>query len=98
VIASAAFAFYVGNFGSYNKTYGTLGGVIAFLVWMWITNLAVLFGAELNAEIERGRELEAGVPGAEEDIQAPYRRAPKGETEGGPKDEAEAQPSSASRR
>ena len=54
IVASAAFAFYVGNFGSYNKTYGTLGGVIVFLVWMWITNLAVLFGAELNAETERG--------------------------------------------
>jgi len=90
VIASAAFAFYVGNFGSYNKTYGTLGGVIAFLVWMWITNLAVLFGAELNAETERARELEAGVPGADEEIKAPYRRTPK--------DETEAQPSGATRR
>jgi len=90
VIASAAFAFYVGNFGSYNKTYGTLGGVIAFLVWMWITNLAVLFGAELNAETERARELEAGVPGADEEIKAPYRRAPE--------DETEAQPSGATRR
>jgi membrane protein len=76
-VASAAFAFYVANFGSYNKTYGALGGVIVFLVWMWITNLAVLFGAELNAETERARELEAGVPGAEEDIKAPYRRDPE---------------------
>jgi membrane protein len=90
IVASAAFAFYVANFGSYNKTYGTLAGVIAFLVWMWITNLAVLFGAEVNAELERSRELEAGVPGAEEEIQAPYRREPK--------DETEAQPSGASRR
>ena len=90
IVASAAFAFYVANFGSYNKTYGTLGGVIAFLVWMWITNLAVLFGAELNAETERARELEAGVPGADEEIQAPYRRTPK--------DEAEAQPSGVTRR
>jgi membrane protein len=81
ILASAAFAFYVANFGSYNKTYGALGGVIVFLVWMWITNLAVLFGAELNAETERSRELEAGVPGAEDDIKAPYRRAPKGERE-----------------
>jgi membrane protein len=81
IVASAAFAFYVANFGSYNKTYGALGGVIVFLVWMWITNLAVLFGAELNAETERSRELEAGVPGAEDDIKAPYRRAPKGERE-----------------
>jgi membrane protein len=53
VAASAAFAFYVANFGSYNKTYGTLGGVIAFLVWLWISNVAVLLGAELNAELER---------------------------------------------
>jgi membrane protein len=76
IVASAGFAFYVANFGSYNKTYGTLGGVIVFLVWMWITNLAVLLGAELNAETERAREIEAGVPGAEEDIKAPYRREP----------------------
>ncbi len=60
VVASAAFAFYVANFGSYNKTYGALGGVIAFLVWLWISNIAVLFGAELNAELERGRRIEAG--------------------------------------
>jgi membrane protein len=77
IVASAAFAFYVANFGSYNKTYGTLGGVIVFLVWMWITNVAVLLGTELNAETERAREIEAGVPGAEEDIKAPYRREPE---------------------
>jgi len=77
IVASAGFAFYVANFGSYNKTYGTLGGVIVFLVWMWITNVAVLLGAELNAETERAREIEAGVPGAEEDIKAPYRRDPE---------------------
>jgi membrane protein len=76
IVASAAFAFYVANFGSYNKTYGALGGVICFLVWMWITNVAVVLGAELNAETERAREIEAGVPGAEEDIKAPYRREP----------------------
>jgi membrane protein len=57
-VASAAFALYVANFSSYNKTYGTLGGVVAFLVWLWISNLALLFGAELNAE----REREDGVP------------------------------------
>jgi membrane protein len=62
VIASAGFAFYVANFGSYNKTYGSLGGVIVFLIWLWISNIAVLLGAELNAELERARELEAGVP------------------------------------
>jgi membrane protein len=74
VIASAAFGFYVANFGSYNKTYGSLGAVISFLVWMWITNNVLLFGAEVNAEVERGRELQAGQP-AEEDIQLPPRRA-----------------------
>ena len=81
IVASAGFAFYVANFSSYNKTYGALAGVIVFLVWMWITNIAVLLGAELNAETERTRELEAGVPGAEEDIKAPYRDAPKEERE-----------------
>src|SRR5215208_1764811 len=60
VLASAAFALYVANFGSYNKTYGALGGVIAFLVWLWISNIAVLLGAEFNAELERGRAIEAG--------------------------------------
>jgi membrane protein len=79
IIASVGFAFYVANFGSYNKTYGTLGGVIVFLVWMWITNLAVLIGAELNAETERAREMHAGVPGAEKQIKAPYRDEPKDE-------------------
>jgi membrane protein len=73
-LASAAFALYVAHFGSYDKTYGTLGGVVTFLVWLWITNIAVLLGAELNAELERSRELEAGVPGAEESLQLPPRQ------------------------
>ena len=60
--ASAAFALYVANFSSYNETYGAVGGVIVFLTWLWITNIAVLFGAELNAELERGRQIEAGMP------------------------------------
>ncbi|CAN5585473.1 YihY/virulence factor BrkB family protein [soil metagenome] len=76
VIASIGFAFYVANFGSYDKTYGTLGGAISFLVWLWITNIAVLLGVELNAEVERGRELEAGVPGAAQAIQLPPREEP----------------------
>ena len=57
ILASVGFGFYVGNFGSYNKTYGALAGVIVFLLWLWITNLALLFGAELDAELERGRQL-----------------------------------------
>ncbi|MGI8749898.1 MAG: YihY/virulence factor BrkB family protein, partial [Thermoleophilaceae bacterium] len=73
VLASAAFALFVANFGSYDKTYGTLGGMVTFLVWLWLTNIAVLLGAELNAELERSRELEAGVPGAEESLQLPPR-------------------------
>ena len=72
IVASALFGFYVGNFGSYNKTYGSLAGVIVFLLWLWITNLALLFGAELDAELERTRELQAGLP-AEETIQLPPR-------------------------
>src|SRR3954451_17987155 len=76
VAASLAFFFYASNFGSYNKTYGTLGGMITLLIWMWLTNVAILFGQELNAEIERGRELAAGKP-AIEDIQLPLRAEPK---------------------
>jgi membrane protein len=76
IVASAAFAFYVANFGSYNKTYGSIGGVIVFLIWLWISNIAVLLGAELNAELERGRELESGVA-AEPDMQVEMRDAPK---------------------
>jgi membrane protein len=61
LIASAAFAFYVANFGSYNKTYGALGGVIVFLVWLWISNIMILLGAEFNAELERGRAIQGGL-------------------------------------
>jgi membrane protein len=62
LLASAAFAFYVATFASYNKTYGALAGVIVFLVWLWISNIAILLGAEFNAEVERGRQIEAGHP------------------------------------
>jgi membrane protein len=72
LLASVGFAFYVTNFSHYNKTYGTLGGVIIFLLWLWITNNALLFGATFDAETERGRELQAGIP-AEEVIQLPPR-------------------------
>jgi membrane protein len=61
VVASAAFGLYVASFGHYDKTYGSFGGVIVFLLWLWITNLALLFGAELDSELERSRELQAGM-------------------------------------
>jgi membrane protein len=76
IIVSVLFALYVANFSSYNKTYGTLGGVVAFLVWLWISNIAVLLGAELNAELERGRQLEAGIP-AHDEMQVEPRAEPK---------------------
>ena len=72
LLASAAFGFYVATFGSYDSTYGSLAGVIILLLWLWLTNLALLFGAELDAEVERGRELQGGIP-AERTIQLPPR-------------------------
>lgn len=77
IAASAAFAFYASNFGSYNKTYGSLGAVVMFLVWLWLSNVALLFGAEFNAELERGRQLQAGMREAEETIQLPPRQEKK---------------------
>jgi membrane protein len=71
IVASAAFALYVANFGSYNKTYGSLGAVVIFLVWLWLTNVAVLLGAELNAELERRRQIEKGVPAEQEPFLPP---------------------------
>lgn len=71
-LASGLFALYAANFSKYNATYGAIGGVIVFLLWIWISNNALLFGAELDAEIERGRELQAGIA-AEENIQLPPR-------------------------
>jgi membrane protein len=76
VIASALFAFYVANFGSYSKTYGSFAAVIIFLVWLWITNVVMLLGLEFNAETERGRQIEAGHdPEAEPFL--PHREEPK---------------------
>jgi membrane protein len=66
----------VANFGSYSATYGSLAGVIVFLLWLWITNNAILLGQEMNAELERQREIERGVPGAEEEIQQPPKDPP----------------------
>lgn len=73
IIASALFAFYVANFGSYNKTFGSLAGVIIFLVWLWITNVAILFGHQLNAERLRDDQLKEGVEGADREIKLEER-------------------------
>ncbi|MCZ2811393.1 MULTISPECIES: YihY/virulence factor BrkB family protein [unclassified Modestobacter] len=77
VLASALFAFYVANFSSYNATYGALAGVVIFLIWFWLINLALLFGIEFDAEMERSVELKAGVPRAEKEIQLDARDDPK---------------------
>ncbi len=71
-LASLAFFFYVTNFGNYNKTYGSIGGIIVLLLWLWIVNISLLFGAEFDAEMERGRQLQGGIE-AEETIQLPPR-------------------------
>jgi membrane protein len=75
-VASSLFALYVANFGSYDKTYGTLGGLVALLVWFWISNLAILFGHQLNSERERSAEIEEGVPRAERELQLEPRSEP----------------------
>ncbi|MGB5952840.1 MAG: YihY/virulence factor BrkB family protein [Ornithinimicrobium sp.] len=76
IVASIAFGFYVANFSSYSATYGSLAGVIIFLLWLWITNIALLFGAELDAELERSRQLQGGLE-AEEELQLPARDTSK---------------------
>ncbi len=77
LLASAGFGLYASQFGSYNKVYGSLAGVVVILIWMWITNLAILFGHELNAEREREQQFEEGVPGAEREIQLEPRDEPE---------------------
>ena len=77
LLASAGFGVYVSQFGSYNKVYGSLAGVVVILIWLWITNLAILFGHELNAERERDEQLREGVPGAEKELQLEPRDRPK---------------------
>jgi membrane protein len=77
LLASAGFGLYVSQFGSYNKTYGSMAGVVILLIWLWITNLAILFGHELNAERERDVQLKEGMPGAEKEIQLEPRDTPK---------------------
>lgn len=76
VVASLGFGFYVSTFSNYAKTYGSLAGIVIFLLWLWLTNLALLFGAEFDAELERGRQLQAGIA-AEENIKLPPRGTKK---------------------
>ena len=71
-LATFGFFFYVSNFGNYDRTYGTLGGVIVFLLWLYLSNMALMFGAEVDSEVERVRELQAGIK-AEYAIQLPLR-------------------------
>ncbi|RXZ51569.1 YihY/virulence factor BrkB family protein [Agromyces binzhouensis] len=72
LVASGGFALYVANFSNYDRTYGSLAGIVVFLLWLWITNAALLLGAEFNAELERTRQLQAGIP-AEERLRMPPR-------------------------
>ena len=73
-ITSAGFGLYIANFGSYNKTYGTLGAIVTFLIWAWLTNVAALLGIELDSEIERERQLSIEQPGASNQIKLPLRQ------------------------
>lgn len=77
VIASAGFSLYVANFGSYNQTYGALAGFIVLLIWFWISNLALLFGLELNSEIRRNREFDEGLARSERELQTEPRGTPE---------------------
>ncbi len=83
LVASGLFALYIANFGHYNKIYGSLAGVIIFLIWLWVSNLAILLGAEFNAELERGRAMAAGTPPTQEPY-APMRDTRKLDSGAGP--------------
>lgn len=87
ILASVGFGFYVGNFGSYNKTYGSLAGVIVFLLWLWIINNVLLLGAEVDAELERARQLQSGIR-AEETLQLPPRDTTASEKAADKRDDA----------
>jgi membrane protein len=76
IVATLAFSLYLSTIGSYSKTYGTLGGLIALLIWLWLSNIALLFGAELNSEVERSRQIRAGLP-AQERLRLEPRAAPR---------------------
>jgi membrane protein len=77
IVASVLFGLYVSQFGSYNKTYGSLGGLIVFLIWLWITNIVILLGAEFNSEMERARQIHGGMRPADKEPYLPMRDEPK---------------------
>ena len=77
IVASVLFAFYVANFSSYSKTYGSLGGIIVFLIWLWITNVVILLGAEFNSEMERSRQIHGGMRPHDKEPYLPMRDEPK---------------------
>jgi membrane protein len=77
IAASVLFGIYVSQFGSYNKTYGSLGGLIVFLIWLWITNIVILLGAEFNSEMERARQIHGGMRPADKEPYLPMRDEPK---------------------
>ena len=77
IVASVLFGIYVSQFGSYNKTYGSLGGLIVFLIWLWITNIVILLGAEFNSEMERARQIHGGMRPADKEPYLPMRDEPK---------------------
>ena len=71
IVASVAFGFYIANFANYNKTYGTLAGIVIFLIWLWISNIAIMLGVEFDAELQRERAIEAGHPAEQEPFAKP---------------------------
>ncbi len=73
-LTTAGFGFYIANLGSFDKTYGALGAIVTFLIWVWLTNIAALVGIELDSEIERERQLSSDQPGAADRIQLPLRQ------------------------
>ena len=83
ILASGLFAAYVTNFSSYDKTYGALAGIVIFLLWMWLTNLSLLFGAQVNAEVEHTRAIARGLPGDVRPFAAPrdIRKLPEQDKE-----------------
>ncbi|MFE6861396.1 YhjD/YihY/BrkB family envelope integrity protein [Nocardia sp. NPDC057668] len=95
IVASAGFAFYAANFGTYNKVYGSLAGAVVFLIWLWLTNLAVLLGAQFDADLARGRRLEQGGSPEDDPVLPPRDAPPPAEDEAAGPDEGKVEPGAA---